>query len=196
MRLFVKYERMTHAGTLLRAIFPALDRNDPRQPRRFDAVPASLFRLLQIIHFLPMTWRKWILNACRIQSSMLSNIHLSQQLHQLDPPVAPVPSRYGQTILWHPSDIATYFEHVYDSPLNCSILSYFVRAESTAHPDQFRIEVDIAFNKEIMAALHYKSPAQEFNYAAIFGGEDTPIDPVLGYGRNNLVQKLQMGSVP
>jgi len=49
-------------------------------------------------------------------------------------------------------EIAALFENVYDNFLLTSTLSYYVRAEYTAHPDQFLVENRAIIAKELAAA--------------------------------------------
>jgi hypothetical protein len=79
---------------------------------------------------------------------------------------------------------------MYDSPLVCSILSYFCRAESITFRNELLAEDDKAFDKEISAAPLYCMPQQALNYSSIFGGDPYPLSPSLDYKRGSRVRIL------
>jgi len=120
-------------GSLQKAIYTG---QKPKKGRfRHTSISQAhtpLNRVLETIYYLPLSWRKWILDGCRIQESMYQNQHLLSSSSKLTPNIIAIPSiAKGRVDTWSPHDTMDYFEHMYDSPLVCSILSYFCRAEST-----------------------------------------------------------------
>jgi len=111
-----------------------------------------LIKLLRMLHHFPYSWRKWILNICRIQENPLENLHL--RVEDVTPSSISYSIHDSQfTITTH--DVADLIVNILPAGLSLSLLSYFTRAESTAFPDQFREQRQIRINKEIGAALSY-----------------------------------------
>jgi hypothetical protein len=123
-----------------------------------------LIKLLRILHHCPFSWRKWLLNICRIQANPLVNEHV----HYLKVEPAIISFSYGKgSITISTEEVAQLSLNIIDSSLSLSILSYFVRAESTAFPEQFQAIREERIYKEIGAALQYSSTqsyAQNLDY--------------------------------
>lgn len=122
-------------------------------PALFTVDP--LTQLLRIIHHLPFTWRKWILNICRIQEHPLVNQNLLP--HSIQPQIVTFQLENSQSRTIEPADIISLIENFLDTPLSLCILSYFVRAESTAYPNEFQEQRDIRIQKELGAAVQFDS---------------------------------------
>jgi len=133
--------------------------------------PTPLEQLLFYIYFLPFGYRKAILDACRIQESILHNYHLQLIFDKLQPRLVTFSSR-GIAYSVSPLELANLFENIYDSSLSCSLLSYFCRAESSPHLDEARQIKEECLAKEISAALYYKSSEQALDYCKLYGKVD------------------------
>jgi hypothetical protein len=139
--------------------------------------PCPLEQLLFFIHFLPFTYRKGILDACRIQESIIYNTNLIRIFDAIQPPFVEFLHRNtGYKV--SPRHIAELFENIYDSPLSCSLLSYFCRAESSPHFEEARMIKEATLTKEISAALYSKSHEQSLDYIKLMGNKD---DAATGY---------------
>lgn len=110
-----------------------------------------LVSLLRMLHHFPFNWRKWLLNICRIQENPFENHHIHHTT--VSPPVITFQIDNNQPCTITPADVSELVENFYESPLSLCILSYFVRAESTAHPDEFLEQRDQRIYKEVGAAI-------------------------------------------
>lgn len=143
-----------------------------------------LLRLIRVIHYLPIETRKFLLDACRIQRPVHDNDRLRDKLHSLQGDVyIPICYHLGNTReSLHIDDITAIFDQIVDSPMSCSLLSYFCRAESTCCPALFLEERMKSIDKELKAAFSYHSQTQKLDYSALFckGKELTAIHPDSG----------------
>jgi hypothetical protein len=159
-------------GSLITAVERWIRSRDPSlfTTERSSTSSNPLLTLLLAIHHLPFSWRKLILDACRVQESILHNDRLREALHRL--PSEIVSFSYNRTNYEvTPLSIADYFENLYDSTLCCSILSYFVRAESTAYPSEAVKIREETITKEISAALYYKPIYRRLDYFSLIGSQ-------------------------
>lgn len=146
--------------SLYRAISRQVFRNGNsfvEQPHVYADVP--LQKLLFYIPHLPFSWRKWILDACRIQSSMTSNTFLKSSRPK-QPPVVHITHRNSVDTVTT-TIISDLFENLYNSPVSCSILSYFVRAERLSSFDDPKEILLSAWDKELGAALFTSTGDQQ-----------------------------------
>jgi hypothetical protein len=110
--------------------------------------------LLSRTYYFPYQWRKLLLEACRVQQPILRNNYLSTLYQE-------VKDKESHTIITTDSTsayslslnkVVRQFDNIYDNPMLCCLLSYFVRAEATAYPDQFFELYSKGANKEISAS--------------------------------------------
>lgn len=79
-------------------------------------------------------------------------------------------------------------QHVYDNPILCSLLSYFVRAERTMYPEEFISAGIETINKEIVATQGPNVP-QQLDYTSLFTDEECiPIHSSTGLVPNNTIR--------
>jgi len=136
----------------------------------FTTVLSPIMVLVSWIYHLPILHRKAILDACRIQAPIFQNKTLSATFSSLTPVhVIPEDNTDLGIVIIYPQTIASFFENIYPFPTLCSLLSYFVRAESTIHKTEFLREKDIALDKELSAALYYDSTGQVLDYTGLLG---------------------------
>jgi hypothetical protein len=114
-----------------------------------------------------MDWRKLILDFCRIQVPIFQNDTLSAGFyaivrHDLD--IVLPDSRVVSLSL---PNFIPLLETIAFSPVLCSFLSYFVRAEHTHWRDEFLNQKDLSLDKEVRAALEYKTFDQVLDYSSI-----------------------------
>lgn len=119
---------------------------------------SPLWHLIEIIHYLPYEWRKLLLNACRVQAPIDTNKYLSSGLSnilQTESVVlipAPALSRFspwklaphqGGYASVNVNEVAQLFNNIYDQPMECSVLSFWCRAEIPSRYSEF-----LAVNRE------------------------------------------------
>lgn len=156
----------------------------------FVHTPLSL--ILASVYYLPYGVRKFLLDFCRVQVPVLTNEYLNQQYAalRLVSPVINVPQdlnrayeRSGQQSSHH-SIIRLDFligllSNIYDNPLQCSLLSYFVRAERTAFPDEFLLIGQETIQKE-MKATQQPDRGQCLDYTSLFTDNPSAIHSEVG----------------
>jgi hypothetical protein len=115
-------------------------------------------RLLSTIYYYPYQWRKLLLEACRVQQPVRSNRHLTKLYKDTKKGARAIQvrvqnrhRRYTWVTLTLRSVIDT-FENIYDNPMLCALLSYFVRAEGAHNPTEFFDLFAIGSRKEILAS--------------------------------------------
>lgn len=146
--------------------------------RQFDTL-TPIRRAVSVIFYIPLSWRKLLLDACRIQRPILQNQHLSDSFHNIKIYGACVAiPRRGQsstserTVDFYLSDLAQLFDHIYDNPFLCCILSYFVRAESTYFRSEFLSLLDESAIKEISASQQ-GDVTMQLNYRPLFTQDES-----------------------
>jgi hypothetical protein len=110
-----------------------------------------------------MFWRKWLLDFCRIQAPILSNNHLSRFITDPDTNL-PRCTIYLENHKLYKVDvleIADLYNEVYNSPMSCSVLSYFLRAESSAYISECLELRQNGINKETTVALHFDPTVEQ-----------------------------------
>jgi len=110
------------------------------------AIP-SIQSLLCVTQDLPMSWRKHILQTCRIQT-LQSAHHLSTRLNSLQPTHVTTSVQDREI---SKQDLADMLDLLYGSPLLYSLLSFWTRGESI-HPLIARDEIEQAIKKELSAS--------------------------------------------
>jgi hypothetical protein len=105
---------------------------------------------------MPFSWRKWILSICRVQESPLTNYHVHYLNIQPSSISFTLPNS-SSSITYSTKEVSDLLLNLLPASLSLSILSYFVRAESTDYPDQFWDIREQRFFKEIEAAWKYSS---------------------------------------
>lgn len=126
--------------------------------------------LLQIVH-LPISWRKLILDACRIQAPILQNHNLLMSLYSLQP--ESIACHHGDTVhkIIFSDDLVHLIDYATSSSVSSSLLSYFVRAEATCRVEEFSEEVTKSLDKELTAALgDCRFQESCLDYSGLFGG--------------------------
>lgn len=131
-----------------------------------------LFTLIDNIYFLPLTWRKFIIDLCRIQRAVDSNNHLTASFNDLvETTTSYVTFRNNPNkVFVYTSDkdtLSSFLDHLLGSPTSFSLLSYFARAERTIHVDDFADARDSALTKEMNAATAAHSIPQRLDYALL-----------------------------
>jgi len=111
-----------------------------------SAIP-SIQSLLNVTQDLPMSWRKHILQTCRIQT-LQSAHHLSTRLNSLQPTHVATSVQDREI---SKQDLADMLDLLYGSPLLYSLLSFWTRGESM-HPLIARDEIEQAIKKELSAS--------------------------------------------
>lgn len=163
-----------------------------------------LILLLSTIYYLPYLARKHLLDGCRIQRSQFTNSTLLTGYNLVVEKftIIYLPGHLIQRIFdssrgtGHPytgltqkerslryipiSYILDLFEHLYDSPLQCSVLSYFVRGEVTKYPEQFNSVGNEQIWKEMKASQQLNLD-QELQYRGLFTDELLPIHKEVAY---------------
>ena len=118
-----------------------------------NAFTTPLVTTIVMIFYFPLTWRKLLLDATRIQVPVESNHYLSSSFHTLVPSSVSIPSQGNDDPIELHKEVAFYLVGtILDTPLLCSLLSYFARAEATYWIDDFLDEKMKSFNKEFLAA--------------------------------------------
>jgi hypothetical protein len=125
-----------------------------------------LLVLISWIYYLPLTWRKLVVDVCRIQVQPSQNHHLQNALFGLDPPVVFTPEDIGYSLTIDEFD--GLLGRVIYSPLLLSFLSYFARAETSHHLEDFQKQKQTSLDKELFAALESKSHHQVLDYSSLF----------------------------
>jgi len=170
--------------------------------QEFSFTPLIL--LLSSIYYLPYLARKHLLDGCRIQRSQFTNHTLLTSYDKVVEKFTTIflPGHLIQKIFdssrgtGHPytgltqkerslryipiSYILDLFEHLYDSPLQCSVLSYFVRGEITKYPEQFSSIGTEQIWKEIQASQQLDKD-QELQYIGLFTDEPLSIHKEVAY---------------
>jgi hypothetical protein len=159
-------------------------------PETYVHVP--LQELLIIVPKLPFTWRKWVLDACRVQASMVRNSFLLSGTPSYPSSVI-IPRRRSVTTITT-TDISDLFENIYQSPVSCCILSYFVRAESISPYDSPHSILDKSWEKEINAALlPHPGDNQVLDYDWLgMQGHDNPCYQLISRGLQSLRHRFSI----
>lgn len=118
-----------------------------------------------MIWFLPLSWRKLIIDVCRIRVQPSQNDRLSSILGGLELCVYAVDVHPVQILYKH--DLDNLLGRLIYSPLLLSMLSYFARAEQTFYKDDFLEQRNVSLEKEFQAALVSHNPQQTLNYSPL-----------------------------
>lgn len=165
----------------------------PYPPDLLDAYDTPLLVLIDHVYFLPISWRKYILNFCRMQQSPISNDHLKMEWQTLRPSILVVCDEVYRGYTYNITDINNFLDAICYSPIACSLLSYFVRAEGTYHKEDFLAEKTKSFDKEFLAATDATVRGQQLNYG-ILTGMDIRVNPEFsGPESPMLIQYYQRG---
>jgi len=132
------------------------------------AIP-SIQSLLNVTQDLPMSWRKHILQTCRIQT-LQSAHHLSTRLNSLQPTHVATSVQDREI---SKQDLADMLDLLYGSPLLYSLLSFWTRGESI-HPLIARDEIEQAIKKELSASQQ-EDRNQVLDYDIFVGAGSRPI---------------------
>jgi len=158
----------------------------------FKSVHSPLVVMIAMIYYLPLAWRKLILDACRIQAPILQNRFLSIGYYALS-------TRYiNLPLLDNTNLIELDVEHVFTIvdcitpyPILSSMLSYFVRAECSYHIKEFQDQKLISFDKEICAAIDYSQDDQILEYRSLlFNLEQMNLHPQYQLAGHDIPVKL------
>jgi len=157
----------------------------------FGSRLSPLILLLLLIPYLPISYRKFLLNSCRIQSVQSRNIALSAEyslLPGVDSNILNIPTyiinilRLNGAIVSHSSanagvelrfttisssTLVDLFTQIYHSPALCTILSYFVRAEVSVFPEEYMTAKNDGILKELLASQAL-GRSQQLDYRAYF----------------------------
>lgn len=142
-----------------------------RPPYLQDIYTTTLSPIMVILSWIPsfpILVRKAILDACRIQAPVLNNQSLQHTFASL--PQQFVGYVAGQLATLTLSAVISLLDQITPFPLLCCLLSYFVRAESTFHIEEFLLERQKGLDKELRAALFNESTDQVLDYRfSLFG---------------------------
>jgi hypothetical protein len=135
----------------------------------------SLFELLSIIHYMPYSWRKFCLSACRIQSNIHMNASLQQAYYTLvnlgEEVAIPAAFRkrrgHEQRQPLNITYVADLINEVITSPVQASTLSYFVRAEIPLNLKEFLDAGEESKLKELRAS-QLPDRTQQLDYTCLF----------------------------
>jgi hypothetical protein len=168
---------------------------------------SPLLLVIKTIPFMPYVLRKFLLDFSRIQQPVFTNIHLKKTLQVIRsgsgstfylPAGIRVPLFANLGILENRKlvsidDITPLLQNIYDDPIGLSVLSYFVRAEATIFPEEFRKAGDETIAKEILASLE-PNTQQALDYRGIFTDEKVPVHIELNLfpERTSLLWKSQI----
>lgn len=141
----------------------------PRPINIFNSNHTPFITVVHSLYYFPLTWRKLLLDACRVQVPVKQNSSLSETLFHIHPRQIVIPSAHGDPLHFDIDYILALVEQFISTPILCSMLSYFCRAESTYHRDEFLEQRMIGFDKEITAALFYEPKEHVLNYQGLFG---------------------------
>jgi hypothetical protein len=120
-----------------------------------DSNFSPLLTIVDQIVFLPIAWRKFILDACRIQAPINQNNHLLASFNQLNPRYASRSTPSGASTI-SIDDLVPFIDIATSSPISSSYLSYFVRSETTSRIEEFRLQLSLSLHKEVAAATEVK----------------------------------------
>jgi hypothetical protein len=141
-----------------------------------------LVALCDNVYFFPLSWRKFILDTCRIQAP----IHTNKHIQQLSADVSPKELLFSfgtqpNTQIYQASfdDVLSLLDPIMPSPLACSILSFLVRAETAYDVEEFQEQRTISFQKEFDAAVNALTINQVLDYRGIFGVNSSHLHPNL-----------------
>jgi len=147
-----------------------------------------LLRLLLVIYYLPIPWRKWIIALCRVQQDPYVNAYLLQEFRSIE-------KQHSILTLGQDTDIVTLAyirdlcRNFYSSPTELSLVSYVCRAEKFADlSSALKIEEETLL-KELHAALYFRPHTGQLNYEALFESDqpespyEPALQPVVGEGR-------------
>lgn len=152
-------------------------------PRRYipyslyDPTPdlSPLICLIDNIYFFPLSWRKFIISTCRLQKQILSNKHLSLEYACLEPhdihmdimrkDIDSISIPYS----CDKAQLLLFLDMITPSTIACSLLSYIARAESSHFFDDFSLQKELAYQKEVNAASNSSPPEQRLKYTGLFG---------------------------
>jgi hypothetical protein len=145
-----------------------------------------IHQLLSTIFYLPYDIRKFLLDFARIQNPIKINktllqayVKLSEEYRLIDIP----PGLYSKLKSCGMPDEGTRLsldyivqltDNIYDNPILCSLLSYFVRAERTAYPDEFVAAGRKVIDKEL-AATQLPNRPQQLDYTCLYTNLANPI---------------------
>jgi hypothetical protein len=163
-----------------------------------------IHQLLSIIVHMTYDQRKFLLDFARIQSPVLINKTLSSTFSTLSDEnrIINVPQgklsklkacglrKDARSI---PMDyIISLLDTIWDNPLLCSLLSYFVRAERTEYPDSFILAGRKVIDKELAATQQPDRP-QQLDYRCLYTEFPIPIHEEIGLVPTRTIQLWQAG---
>jgi hypothetical protein len=121
------------------------------------ALYPPLLSLLQCIYCMPLVWRKYTLTVCRAQKSPFTNYRLLSMVNGLEESFPMI--RNPVTSL--PYTIESFMDSLHfisSSPIFCSLVSYFVRAERFEDESVPESVKYLGIIKELNAALQPDTP--------------------------------------
>lgn len=125
-----------------------------------------ILRLLLTIYFVPLEWRKWAINVCRIQEDpMLNRTLLDGYAELVDSTVVTIGMETRAIGRDHFRDLMRNF---YDSPMELSLISYMMRAEKFYNPREPEQVRDETLQKELNAALFFEPHQPKLDYHDLF----------------------------
>jgi len=156
----------------MRKLSTVLRRTNPSSGNRPQNVYTSnespLLIIIDNIYYFPMDWRKLMLDFCRIQVPVFQNAHLSASFYAISRPEIDIVLRSGDVLQLELASFCSLLEDIAFCPILCSLLSYFVRAEQTHWTEEFLSQKGKSLDKEVGAALEYRTFNQILDYSAIF----------------------------
>lgn len=129
--------------------------------------------LVDNVYFFPITWRKLIIDFCRIQRSS-QNRTLALGIDVIEPRQILLPldgSNTNPANIYQASidELIPLLDTISSFPMACSLLSYFARAERTYHIDDFLNLRAAQIDKEMHAATDSRIIDQVLIYSGLMG---------------------------
>jgi len=176
--------RISYATGSLASALLRLSGRLPQFQDPFTSDLSPIMVMISWIYHLPIAHRKAMLDATRIQAPVWINTALTNSFTNLTPVTIYSDLPDHPPIVLYASDLARYFDRIYPFPLLCSLLSYFVRAESTIHIQEFLEQKTVSLDKELSAALFYEDHGSILDYTGLYGQSGSHLHPQLP-GRMN-----------
>lgn len=142
------------------------DKKVPLGPLDLYNCSSPLIALISWIFYLPISWRKLVLDTCRVQVQPSQNNHLRESYESLEPCIYAHDVEPVRVLYKHELDIL--LGRVLYSPLYLSLLSYCVKAEKTYFREEFLNEKHKSLDKEFGAAILSQSFQQNLDYTPLY----------------------------
>jgi len=128
---------------------------------RLSVTNTPIFQILLLIYYIPLTWRKWLLDICRVQVSPLINTSLRLFIFQ-EPSIHYYHTPRGSYRI-SKMELARFMDNLHDSSVDLSLVSYFARAEGFNDRTEATNVIRDQIDKEFMAAVLYPVGQTQMN---------------------------------